>query len=120
MIVIMNRGAGGPEDPEAQIVELLRSHRKEPRVLHPDQTRDIATLAREAARAGDPIIVAAGGDGTIGTVAAALVGSEKILGVLPVGTLNHFAKDLNIPFDLENAVRTIAEGETAAVDVGEV
>jgi YegS/Rv2252/BmrU family lipid kinase len=120
MIVIMNRGAGGPEDPEARIVELLRSHSKEPRVVHPDQTRDIATLAREAARTTEPVIVAAGGDGTISTVAAALVGSDKILGVVPVGTLNHFAKDLNIPLDLENAVRTIAEGETAAVDVGEV
>ncbi len=120
MIVIMNRGAGGREDPEARIVELLRSHGKEPRVMHPDQTRDIATLAREAARTGDPIIVAAGGDGTISTVAAELAGSDKILGVLPVGTLNHFAKDLHIPLDLENAVRTIAEGETVAVDVGEV
>lgn len=120
MIVIMNRGAGGREDPEARIVELLRNHSMEPRVVHPDQTRDITALAREAARTSDPIIVAAGGDGTISTVAAALAGSDKILGVLPVGTLNHFAKDLNIPLDLENAVRTIAEGETAAVDVGEV
>jgi diacylglycerol kinase family enzyme len=121
MIVIMNRGAGGRDDPEARIVELLRSHHgQEPRVVHPDQTRDIAALARQAARTSEPVIVAAGGDGTIGTVAAALVGSDKILGVLPVGTLNHFAKDLNIPLDLENAVLTIAKGETAAVDVAEV
>ncbi|HEX4631261.1 MAG TPA: diacylglycerol kinase family protein [Chthoniobacterales bacterium] len=120
MIVIMNHGAGGREDPEARIVELLRSHDWEPHVLHPDQTRDIAALAREAARTTEPVIVAAGGDGTISTVAAALVGSDKILGVLPVGTLNHFAKDLHLPLDLENAVRTIAEGDTAAVDVAEV
>jgi len=64
--------------------------------------------------------VAAGGDGTISTVAAALSGTDKVLGVLPIGTLNHFAKDLNIPLDLENAVQTIVEGESAAVDVGEV
>src|SRR3954451_10797613 len=121
MIVIMNRGAGGRDDPEARIVELLRSHHTmEPRVVHPDQTRDIATLARQAARTSEAVIVAAGGDGTIGAVAAALVGSDKILGVLPVGTLNHFAKDLKIPLDLENAVLTIAKGETAAVDVVEV
>jgi YegS/Rv2252/BmrU family lipid kinase len=120
MIVIMNRGAGGSDDPETRILELLRSHGKEARVVHPDETRDIAALAREAARSDERLIVAAGGDGTISGVAAALAGSDKILGVLPVGTLNHFAKDLHIPLDLEEAVRTIVEGEAIAVDVGEV
>ena len=64
--------------------------------------------------------MAAGGDGTINSVASAVVGSEKSLGVLPFGTMNHFAKDLHIPLDLEGAVNTIVAGHKTKVDVGEV
>ena len=66
------------------------------------------------------IIVAAGGDGTINAVAAKLVGTDKTLGVLPMGTLNHFSKDLGIPQDLEEAARVVCENHTTTVDVGEV
>jgi len=48
------------------------------------------------------------------------VGSEIPLGVIPLGTLNHFAKDAGIPLDLEEAVKTIAARRTVKVDVGEV
>jgi len=120
MIVVMNRSAGGPDDPQPHIVELFRAQGEEPRVLQPDSRRDIAAIARDAAQSTERIVVAAGGDGTISAVAGALAGSDKILGVLPVGTLNHFAKDLGIPLDLEAAVRNIKEGKVAAVDVGEV
>ena len=54
------------------------------------------------------------------TVAAAVIDSDKILGVLPLGTLNHFARDLQIPFDLEAAADTIIGGQTIEVDVAEV
>jgi diacylglycerol kinase family enzyme len=120
MIVVMNRSAGGPDDPQTRIVELFRAQGEEPRLLQPDSGRDIAAIARDAAQSTERIVVAAGGDGTISAVAGALAGSDKILGVLPVGTLNHFAKDLRIPLDLETAVRTIKEGKVAAIDVGEV
>lgn len=49
-----------------------------------------------------------------------LVGTDAALGVLPLGTLNHFAKDLRIPTDLEAAAQTILDGSVASVDVGEV
>ncbi len=65
-------------------------------------------------------IGAGGGDGTISTVAARLVGTDKALGVLPLGTLNHFAKDLRIPLGLEEAARNVCEGREVSVDVGEV
>jgi diacylglycerol kinase family enzyme len=67
-----------------------------------------------------PIIVAGGGDGTLNAVASVLVGSNTTLGVLPLGTLNHFAKDLGIPLELDAAARTIAAGHVTSVDVGEV
>lgn len=120
MIVIMNRGAGGPDDPQARIVALFEAIGETPRIIQPDGENDIASVARDAAKSGEEIIVAAGGDGTISAVASALAGTDKILGVLPIGTLNHFAKDLGVPLDLETAVRMIKEGKVAAVDAGEV
>jgi diacylglycerol kinase family enzyme len=80
----------------------------------------ICDAARAAVKAGTGAVVAGGGDGTIRAVASVLVGGEVPLGVLPLGTLNHFAGDLKIPTDLEAAVRLISEGEVHALDVGEV
>jgi YegS/Rv2252/BmrU family lipid kinase len=81
---------------------------------------EVIELARDAASGPYKVIVAGGGDGTINSVASAVVDSNKILGVLPLGTLNHFARDLRIPFDLEAAAHTIIAGHTAEVDVAEV
>ena len=78
----------------------------------------------EAARAlrdeGYDCIVAGGGDGTISSVAAQLVGHRAALGVLPLGTLNHFARDIGMPLDTEEAIAAICTGEVKAVDVGAV
>ena len=65
-------------------------------------------------------IVAAGGDGTITALAAALVGSDKNLAILPLGTVNALAKDLNVPLDLPGAVAALATGQSHRIDVGEV
>lgn len=76
-------------------------------------------LADARARTIDAIAVG-GGDGTIRTVASVLADSEVPLAVLPLGTLNHFAKDVGIPGDLPAAVALIGEGDVRAVDAGEV
>ena len=80
---------------------------------------EVADLAREAARGDWKVIVAGGGDGTMNTVSSVVVDSEKVLGVLPLGTLNHFARDLGIN-DIESAARAIVAGHTMNVDVGDV
>jgi diacylglycerol kinase family enzyme len=80
----------------------------------------VITLAQRAANGNAETIVAAGGDGTVSSVASAIFSKQKVLGILPFGTLNHFAKDLSIPLDLEGAVATIAEGHQTSVDLGEV
>lgn len=80
----------------------------------------VPDVAREAADSGAPAVVAAGGDGTVSVVASALVGGEVPLGVLPMGTLNHFAKDLGLPLELEKAVEVVVTGRVRIVDVGEV
>jgi diacylglycerol kinase family enzyme len=81
---------------------------------------EICDAAREAVANGAEAVVAGGGDGTIRAVASVLVGGEVPLGILPLGTLNHFAGDLKIPNDLEAAARLIVEGEVHRLDVGEV
>jgi len=78
-----------------------------------------AKLAHAIAHDAD-IIVAGGGDGTVSMIATALVGSDIALGVLPLGTLNHFAKDLRLPMALDAAVMQITTGVRLQVDVGEV
>lgn len=81
------------------------------------------TLVREieAARdGGAEAIIVGGGDGTIRTAAGVLAGSGIPLGVLPLGTLNHFAKDLGLPLNLEDVIGVIASGRTRSIDVGVV
>jgi diacylglycerol kinase family enzyme len=66
------------------------------------------------------VVVAAGGDGTVSTVAGALAGTQTALGIVPLGTLNHFARDLEIPLDAGEAAKAIVAGRMKAIDVGEV
>jgi diacylglycerol kinase family enzyme len=73
-----------------------------------------------AVEEGCETLVAGGGDGTINTAASILVGRDTSLGVLPLGTLNHFAKDLGIPLELEAAAQVVLDGNLCRVDVGEV
>jgi diacylglycerol kinase family enzyme len=74
-----------------------------------------AALKRGARR-----IAVAGGDGSIGTAAGVLAGTGVDLAILPCGTLNHLAKDLSIPLDLDEAVRLAANGRSVPVDVASV
>ncbi len=80
----------------------------------------IAAAVRRAKAADCKVVVACGGDGTLNSVASKLVDSGITLGVLPLGTLNHFAKDLGIPLERDAALANLRNGTAAAVDVGEV
>ena len=76
----------------------------------------------EAAAADSEVgtVVAGGGDGTLNTAANALAQAGKTMGILPLGTLNHFARDVGIPLGLEDALEVVAAGRTRSVDVGDV
>lgn len=78
----------------------------------------VAAAARRAATAGARLLVAAGGDGTVSSVAGVAVATGLPLAVLPFGTLNHFAKDAGLPLELDAAARVAAAGRTLPVDVG--
>lgn len=125
----------------ARLDEILRSSRLEADLLCAESGAELADFAREAAASDRyEILVAAGGDGTVNAVASAVAranpqinqihrknhnsnttdANTKIFGVLPLGTVNHFAKTLGIPMDLEQAVQCLEEPETWLVDLGEV
>lgn len=91
------------------------------RFVRPDTLASEASSAVKAAQAGKAdLVVAGGGDGTVGTVAAALADSEIPLGILPLGTLNRFAKDVGIGLDVATAIGVIAGGYTGRIDLGEI
>ena len=75
-------------------------------------------VARRAAEAGYSLVIAGGGDGTVGATARGLVGSDCPLGILPLGTYNNFARSLRLPHDLDGACRVLARGRVRRVDVG--
>ncbi len=81
---------------------------------------DVEERFRRARDAGFDGMVAGGGDGTISSAARALAGTPIPLGVLPLGTLNNFAKDAGIPTTMDGAVAVVADGHVEAVDVAEV
>ena len=82
---------------------------------------DVRAAVRDALSAGLRTFVAAGGDGTIHYVAQALVNTEGILGVVPVGSVNHLARDLQVPVDDWRAAFEVAlRGEVRQIDVGRV
>jgi diacylglycerol kinase family enzyme len=122
MDVIVNAGSGMDDkgDVQQQLAELFTTVGIVARIHIARSGAELMMQARRAVREGAQTIVAGGGDGTISAIASIVAGTDKTLGVLPLGTLNHFAKDLHIPFDLAGAVRNLAEGRTANVDVGEV
>lgn len=119
---IVNAGARSNEAKRlsSDVIELFRERGVRVDTIVVERGSDLVPLAQQHAQRGYKTIVAAGGDGTVSAVASALVGTDAALGILPLGTLNHFAKDAGIPLSLDAAVDAIIAGETKMVDVGEV
>jgi diacylglycerol kinase family enzyme len=120
--VILNCTSGSCSAPELRetLSRIFAELGVPARILLAPGGTQVPELARRAVKENSQIIVAAGGDGTINAVASELMGTSITLGVLPVGTWNHFAKDLRIPQDLEGAARNLLTGRAVPVDVGEV
>ena len=119
--VILNAGSGGGNDAvrAERIARLFETAGADAHIELAHGGGLKALIDAAIARRPD-VIVAGGGDGTVSTIAAALVDGTIALGVLPLGTLNHFAKDLGLPLDLADAVARIADGAPRRIDVGEV
>jgi YegS/Rv2252/BmrU family lipid kinase len=120
VIINATSGAGHHKAVQDRVAEAFKAHGVEARISLAHTGAAVVHLAKRAVQTDVEVIVAGGGDGTISSVAAIVIDSNKALGVLPFGTMNHFAKDLHIPLELEDAVATIAAGQETNVDVGEV
>lgn len=122
--VVINGGAGSVEGDAAEaererVLAAFAAHDVEPHVALVRGEDLEATLEDAVARTPD-VLAVGGGDGSLGTAAAVAAGSDVTLGVLPMGTFNHFAKDLGIPIDLEGAAGVVVSGRTTRIDVAEV
>ncbi|QYM78104.1 hypothetical protein K0B96_12385 [Horticoccus luteus] len=126
VIALLNRSAGtltgNPHSDPLSPAALTAAFRAaavdaDVRLVAPQAMRD--EVAHAAALQPDAVVVG-GGDGTLNTAAGVLAGGATPLGVLPLGTLNHFAHDLGLPLEIDDAIRVIARGRVRAIDVGEV
>jgi diacylglycerol kinase family enzyme len=128
VIALMNSGAGAfnqalTADVEHQLADAFVRHgvAAEIQFVDAERLQDAGERALAEAKHGETdAIVVGGGDGTVRSLASVLAGTEVPLGVIPLGTLNHFAKDLGIPLAVEKAAATIAAGRTRIVDLAEV
>ncbi len=118
-ICILNGASSRLEAAREHLVRISAEFGVEPRIVIA-RGADLPLSAARALGENSRLVVAGGGDGTINAVAGALAGRDTALGVLPIGTLNHFARDVGIPLNLEAAVRILFTGQVKKVDVGEV
>ncbi len=120
--VLINRG-GGAVAADPAIADKVRAALEKAGIdgdIELVSGGECAVRCKAIAERGEALLIVGGGDGTIGSAASALVGSAARLGILPLGTLNHFARDLGLPADLEEAATVIAAGHERCVDVAEM
>ena len=121
--VIVNRSGGtlkGCEEEEARIVAAFGAGGVDADIRMTDSADIYEALKEAAAAPGLDAVVAGGGDGTLSCAAGHLADSGRPLGILPLGTLNHLARDAGIPAGIEEAAAVIAAGHTRAIDLAEV
>ena len=122
--LIFNPSSGHNHEDDARrlsrIVSSLRDHGIEAAIGLRTSGKAGRTLARDAARNGCPLVIVAAGDGTIGDVAAQLIGTSTVLGLVPIGTLNNVARSLGIPLAIDDACALIGGGTARPIDAGRV
>jgi diacylglycerol kinase family enzyme len=121
--VVLNQDSGALRDGDAQgmaqiITDTMKSHRHKTDVMLV-RGRELEATLIDAAKTHETILLG-GGDGTISTAAALFTGKRTALGILPLGTMNLFARALGIPLALDQAVAALAAGTRQQIDVGEI
>lgn len=119
--LLWNCSSGWSDSDEIrQKVETILSNGGSPvEVRTVERGDDIQQKSGEIASSAD-VVVAAGGDGTLNAAASCAVSKQVALGVIPAGTLNHFARDLRIPIDPEDAAKALVNGHEIRVDAAAV
>jgi YegS/Rv2252/BmrU family lipid kinase len=120
--VVLNAssGHGAAVKVASQLTDTFEAAGREARITLAKRSHQLRDAVQRAVESGPETLVVGGGDGTVNIGASAAVERGITLGVLPLGTLNHFARDVGLPLDLEQATRVILEGIVCKVDVGEV
>lgn len=109
--------SSGAKLPESEREEMTRAASEAGLEVIPlTRQIDCAQTIRERMARGVRLFVAAGGDGTITNIVQPLVNTDAKLGVIPVGTYNHFAKDLEVPLEWKAALGVVLNGDTRQVD----
>ena len=101
---------------EATILANLREYDIEPEVWYTTVEDPGEEMAKKAADEHVDLVIAAGGDGTIHSVASGLIKRETTLTIIPIGTMNNLAHSLGIPLPIEAACAIVAKGETRPAD----
>lgn len=120
-VIIANPGSGGYFLRAHQLTEAmanLRRHDWQVELKLTGAAGDASRLAAEAVAAKVQVVIAAGGDGTINAVIQELAGSDTALGVLPIGTVNVWARETNIPLNCAGACEVLLHGRTRVIDLG--
>lgn len=122
LCVIRNRGSGKQDDAvQADAIRAALQDKVAEFALRETERGDrLIHLARQAVEDGFDIVVAAGGDGTQSAVAGALAGTDTMMGVLPGGTFNYFARDMGVGETIEDGLETLLDARPKAVDVGQI
>lgn len=119
VVVVLNTDARSGSDQADALQAALDRHAGR-FVLRRVSGKGIGEAVEDAVAGGARTVVAAGGDGTIGSVAERLAGRDVALGIVPLGTFNYLARTLGLPEQMEAAIDVILAGRTQALDVGEV
>lgn len=115
--LFLNRNSGVKSEDEELIAAALAAKLE---VVELSPEIDCLREVRDRLARGIRLIIAAGGDGTVNHVVQGLIHADATLAVIPTGTYNHFAKDLEIPLAWAGALEVALHGETKAVDVAHV
>lgn len=113
-LLVANPRSG--EGKRSELARRARERLRDVEMLWLEPGVELGPAIQRAGREGRAV-VAAGGDGTVNAVAQHVAGTETALGVLPTGTLNHFARDLGVR-DMDDAIEALAGGRVAEVDAG--
>ncbi len=104
----------------ARARDFIRERALDADVVLTEHPRHATELARRAVDDGCGLVVAIGGDGTLNEVAAGLVGTDAVFGLIPCGSGNGLGRHLGIPGPGKGAFRTLVEGRVRAIDTGEI
>jgi len=119
--LIANPGAGNVLQAASrfeQVTSYLKEAGLKVDVAFAKPKKEAIPIAQRAVKEGYDVVIAMGGDGTIGAVIRGIAGSKARLGIIPAGTENDIARSLGIPEDLKEACAIIASGNTRKVDLG--